>query len=155
MIRKLIFIMALVCSYTTASAINIGDTLTYNVPEFYRADTIFHGDTAYLFRCYDKRDSLISDVTNYDLVRYYSLFQEYIDYKHTYKDADNTDKPLPVSIIVGRYDRLGTTDWMYIQYPGNKITTLRDDRSVIIRSDTLQEGNMVKIYRYYRSALRQ
>lgn len=151
----MIYITALVCSCTTASAVVITDTLICNVPEFYRPLPSYKGDTAYLFRCYDKRDSLIKEVTDYDQVRYYSLFQEYIDSQKTYKAAGNVEKPLPISVIIGRYDRLGTNSWMYIQYPGNKITYLRDDRSVIIHSDTLLDGGKTRVFRYYRSLPRQ
>lgn len=130
-------------------------TTTYTVPDFYHYLPKYSRDTAYIFRCYDKRDSIIHDVTDYDKVFYYSLFKEYIDSFNTYKDPDGTKHLLPVSYIVRRYDRLGTNRWMTVQYPANKYGELKDDRTTIVRSDTVANSDTIRIFRCYRTAAMQ
>lgn len=94
-------------------------------------------------------------VDDYDKVKYYSLFKEYIDSFNTYKDDDGTKKFLPVSYIVRRYDRLGSTRWMSIQYPGNKYGELKDNRDTIVRTDTVAENDSIKIFRCYKTTTTQ
>lgn len=130
-------------------------SITFTVPEFYHYLPKYSRDTAYVFRCYDKRDSIISEVTDYDKVFYYSLFKEYIDSFNTYKDPDGTKHLLPVSYIVRRYDRLGTNRWMTVQYPANKYGELKDDRTTIVRSDTAVKGDTIRIFRCYRTTAMQ
>ena len=132
------------------------DTSFYNVPEFYFYPK-YNKDTVLIFRCYDKQDSLMTDVEDYDKVRYYSLFKEYTDSAHTYKDKNGERQYLPISVIVKRYDRLGKSKWMCIAYPGNRYTELKEDRSESVGStmvmiDRTGDGiaDWVKVYNYYK-----
>ena len=128
---------------------------TYAVPEFFHYQPQYSRDTAFVFRCYDKKDSIMTNVTDYDNVYYYSLFKEYIDSFNIYKDPDGSRHFLPVSYIVRRYDRLGTNRWMTVQYPGNKYSELKDDRSVTVRTDTVRSADTTKIFRCYRTTMVQ
>ena len=134
------------------------DSTFYSVPDFYAASPRFSRDTMFIFRCYDKHDSLIKSVDDYEQVRYYSEYKEYTDSFHTYKDADGVKKFLPVSIIVHRYDRVSKDKWMCIEYPGNKYTELRADRtedagSTLIFIDKTGDGvaDWVKVFNYYKT----
>ena len=101
----------------------------------------------------------MEDVEDFSKVRYYSLFKEYIDSTHTYKDKNGAKQFLPVSVIVKRYDRLGKNKWMCIEYPGNKYTELKEDitdvtETVIVRIEKVgdMKGGYIKVYNYYRCA---
>ncbi|MBC7554364.1 MAG: hypothetical protein H7257_10340 [Taibaiella sp.] len=128
------------------------DTITYLAPDFYKPIAIQKRDTIFRFECYDNRDSIINSVTDFGKVRYYSVFKNYIDSTHTYKDAQGKKQYLPVSKIVERFDRLGSLKWMHVAYPSNIITELKDIKTDIVNTDTLTDGQSgVKIYRYYRT----
>lgn len=150
-IKVSLFFLLCLMSYT-GNVQAQSKVVLFSVPEFYHYLPQYSRDTAFIFRCYDKRDSIIKEVSDYDQVKYYSLFKEYIDSFHTYKETDGTEKLLPVSYIVRRYDRLGTTKWMSIQYPLNKYTELKDERDVIVRTDTVKMNDTIKIFRCYRSS---
>ncbi len=132
--------------------------VNYLVPEFY-----FHApqkvkDTTYEFFCYESKDSVMDNVTDYDLVHYYSLYKSFTDSTHHYKDDNGNKKPLPVSAIVKRFDRIGKDKWMCVQYPHNKYTELKDFKNVIVSSDTESTVDPVtadgpvtmKIYNHYK-----
>ncbi len=133
-------------------------TELYLVPEFYFPDEQQNGDTTLSFTCYDSRDSVMNmdTVADFNKVRYASLIKVYTDHEHTYKDDDGKRKPLPVTLIVGRYDRLGKEKWMNIAYPGNKYTELKEYRNEIVRTDSLMEEGatpneiVLSVFRYYK-----
>ncbi len=134
------------------------DSTFYSVPDFYSASPRFSRDTMFIFRCYDKHDSLIKYVNDYEQVRYYSEFKEYTDSFHTYKDTNGVKQFLPVSTIVRRYDRVARDKWMCIQYPGNKYTELRANRaedagSTMIFIDKTGDGiaDWVRVFNYYKT----
>ncbi|WP_133162652.1 hypothetical protein [Flavipsychrobacter stenotrophus] len=140
---------------TTAAQL---DSTFYSVPDFYSASPRFSRDTMFIFRCYDKHDSLIKYVNDYEQVRYYSEFKEYTDSFHTYKDTNGVKQFLPVSTIVRRYDRVARDKWMCIQYPGNKYTELRanqteDAGSTMIFIDKTGDGvaDWVRVFNYYKT----
>jgi hypothetical protein len=128
------------------------------VPEFYYPDTLLKGDTTFAFVCYDARDSVINadTVINFANVHYLSVFKSYIDHLHTYRDDYGKQKPLPVSLIVSRYDRLSSNKWSHITYPQNHYEQLREVNSDIVRTDTVQQEDAADhvtielIYHYYR-----
>jgi hypothetical protein len=127
-------------------------------PEFYSYKPIRKKDTVYQYLCYDMRDSLINVDTLHSIyeVRYISVFQQYTDNLHTYKDAQGVEKPLPVSKIIYRYDKVGNDKWMSIDYSTNKYTKLKEDMGEIVRSDTVTVTHPVtgvkqpRINRYYK-----
>ena len=131
---------------------------TFLVPEFYYPDTLYKGDTAFSFAAYDTRDSVLNTDTVPDFARvsFLSLFKSYTDHLHTYRDNNGQQQPLPVSIIVQRYDRLGGNKWSYITYPENKYSELKEYKNEIVRTDTFidQYGEehitLESIYRYYK-----
>ncbi len=136
------------------------DTIHYYVPDFYSANNKYARDTVFVFKCYDKHDSLIKYVEDFEQVRYYSLFKEYIDSTHTYKDNKGVRQFLPVSFIVSRYDKVGKDRWMCIQYPGNKYTELKVDRKEIVEDmmvfiDTSgdSQADLVKYYHFLRTTV--
>ncbi len=130
----------------------------YTVPEFYRYDTFYVADTSFVYKCYDSRDSLMDDdtVKDFAAVRYISLFKNYTDHAHTYTDKDGKKKPLPITNIVERMDRMGAANWMKIKYPGGKFSTLTEQRDQIVRIDTFVEKyehpnvTVVSVYNYYK-----
>lgn len=136
----------------------VADTISYSVPDFYYPAARVSRDTVFIFRCYDKRDSLMEFVDDYEQVRYYSEFKEYIDSFHTYKDTNGVKQFLPVSVIVRRYDRVARDRWMCISYPGNKYTELKADRSAdagatlvqIRRSNAI---DLIKVFNYYKTTV--
>ena len=108
-------------------------------PEFYSYSSYKIADTTFQFECYDSRDSVINPLAIKDIgdVRFISLFKGYLDPVQTYKDYDGTRKPLPVSSIIRRYDRVGNDKWMSIAYATNKYTELKESRTYIVRTDTM------------------
>jgi hypothetical protein len=128
----------------------------YTVPEFYFHWPQRSRDTIFEFECYDDRDSIIPQVSNYDSVHYYSLLKKFIDSTHTYRDNDGSQKPLPVSLIVKRYDAKGKDKWICIEYPQNRFTDLKGFRDNIVRVDTeavvdpISGAELLNIYRHYK-----
>ncbi len=127
----------------------------YAVPEFYFHQPKKIKDTTLEFLCYDSRDSLIPEVTNYDDVRYYSLFKKFEDPAHTYND-NGQKKPLPVSVIVKRYDRTTPDKWMSVEYPSNKFTVLKGFRNNVVSTDTtvvydpMTDKTHLKVFTHYK-----
>lgn len=133
------------------------DTSYNYVPEFYRNDYSRVADTLLRYVAYDSRDSVIKYIDDYEKVRYYSLFKEYTDSAHTYKDKNGVKQFLPISFITRRYDRLGKNRWMCIEYPGNKYHEYKDDRNTIVEEKILlidtnndNVADLAKVLYYYR-----
>src|ERR1700733_6773456 len=86
-------------------------SVTYKyIPEFYSYMTTKNNDTTYKYECYDTRDSIVNffSIYKFDTVKFVSLFKSYPDNAHPYTDVtDGKRKPLPVSSIIRRYDRVG------------------------------------------------
>jgi hypothetical protein len=124
-----------------------------SVPEFYWLQPVQSVDTTFEMKCYDRQNKLLEQWTMFDQVRYVSVFKTYTDSKHTYKDRDGHVLPLPVSSIITRYDRIGTQQWLRVNYANQQYTKLTEHRDNIVKTDTLKtaEGRVV-IYRYYSVA---
>lgn len=135
---------------------NAVTTYVFTVPEFYFHRPQQVKDTTYEFFCYDSRDSVMGHISDYDSVHYYSLYKSYIDSTHHYKDDNGNKKPLPVSAIVKRFDRIGKDKWMCVQYPHNKYTELKDFKNVIVSSDSdrivdaITGNEELLIYNHYK-----
>lgn len=133
-------------------------TDNYLVPEFYYIDSLYKGDTSFVYTCYDSRDSILNmdTIQNFEQVHYISLLKNFTDHEHTYRDNDGTKKPLPVSVIAKRYDKLGVNKWMSISYPGNKYEELKENKSEIVKVDSFMEESqsgkemILSIYKYYK-----
>jgi len=135
---------------------------TYLVPEFFHPKIPNSADTSYMVKCYDKADSALDYWTDFDEVHYVSVFKNYKDSVHLFKDDDGKRKPLPVSLIVNRYDKVSKNKWLHIDYLRHTYTDLLEDKTVILRSDTLSPSqaynkkdsaiNTYSIYRYYKVA---
>ncbi len=129
--------------------------VVYARPDFYSAYPRMAGDTTYQFECYDVRDSIINADTlvNFDLVRYVSLWQKYIDHDHTYRDNNGVKHPLPVARIVFRYDKMSATKWMAVDYFTNKMSEVKEFKDEVIRRDTTRSGGAAisRITNYYRT----
>ncbi|MCD6013618.1 MAG: hypothetical protein K0Q79_3480 [Flavipsychrobacter sp.] len=128
---------------------------SFYVPEFYFHEPKKIKDTTLEFLCYDSRDSLIPVVTNFDSVRYYSLFKKYTDSAHTYND-NGQKKYLPVSVIIKRYDQTSPEKWMSVEYPSNRFTELKGFRSKTIATDTARvydpatDRTHLNVYNYFK-----
>ena len=123
--------------------------VTFLVPSFYNPINRTSRDTIFRFECYDKRFKVIANVTDYDSVRYYSVPKCYTDSFHTYNDAGGRKQFLPVSKIVKRYDRIGSS-WMCISYPSNQYQEFNEDKNIIVRSDTLNTSDGMRIFKCYK-----
>jgi len=125
-------------------------------PEFYSPTPRKHKDTTFTFECYDARDSILHRIKENSEIRFISLFRSYNDPVHTYKDANGVKKPLPISSIIRRYDRVGDDKWISVDYTTNKFTELKEYRNLVIRSDSLivvhpiTNQQMVTIYSFYK-----
>jgi hypothetical protein len=132
----------------------------YRAPDFFYFDTLYAGDTTFVYECYDSRDSVLCKDTLHDFeqVRYISLFKRYTDPAHTYNDNSGEKKPLPVSLIVDRYDKTGKDKWINISYPGNRLRMLKEYKNDVIRVDSFIEENratqttILSLYSYYKVA---
>ena len=138
--------------------INQSSTVYIYVPEFYSSSPAKIMDTTYSFECYDDRDSVIKPTNIHDAkdVKFISEFKSYTDKDHPYTDADGSKKPLPVSSIIRRYDRVGEDKWMSIDYTTNKYTQLKETNTYIVRTDTVtikdpgSDKEETLIYCYYK-----
>lgn len=132
------------------------ERIIYTAPEFYFHRAHEHRDTTFQYFCYDSRDSLIRHVSNYDSVYYYSLYRNYPDPVHTYKDYSGVERPLIVSSIIRRFDRLGNDKWREVNYLNNKYYEFTANRKKITNSDSVvlydpNTGKVVKhVYQYYK-----
>ncbi len=101
------------------------------VPAFFNPNITKLGDTDVVFECFDKaRKKIANDsVGEFGSIWYVSKLKNYIDYTKKFKDTDGIEKPLPVSVIVYRYDRLNKISWMAVDYATNKMSTLTEERS--------------------------
>ena len=130
----------------------------YLAPEFYYPDTLYKGDTTFAYVIYDDRDSVMNADTVMDFaeVHYISLFKSFLDHLHTYRD-NGQNKPLPISVIVHRYDRITPTKWSNIEYPANTYGELKEYRNDIVRIDTFKDEDTAEhitiesIYKYYKT----
>jgi len=125
-------------------------------PEFYAPRPSMHNDTTFTYECYDSRDSILHRVKENSEIRFISLFKSYTDPVHSYKDDNGVKKPLPVSSIVHRYDRVGDDKWISVDYATNKYIELREYRNQVVRSDSIitmdpvTHKQLVAIYSYYK-----
>ena len=128
------------------------DTTFYNVPEFYNPRVVISRDTQYRFECYNRQFTLLNDVSDFDSVYYLTLYKNYTDSTHTYKDSDGSRKYLPVSLIYKRYDRQGRNKWVCIEYPSNKYTSLLADKQTIVKEEFIGQCFIGRIcyFRYYK-----
>jgi hypothetical protein len=128
-------------------------------PEFYVRQAYDHSDTTFKFECYDSRDSIMnfSSIDDITKVRFISLFKSYPDKAHPFTDAkDGVRKPLPVSSIIRRFDRVGDDKWLSVDYATNKYSKLKEYRTNVVRTDTVVIEDPVShkekatIYCYYK-----
>ena len=114
-------------------------------PDFYCVREQFDKDTTYTFKCYDSRDSILKEdaLVNFDKVKYVSMFKSYTDYAHKYKAKDGTEKPLPISQIVKRWDKAGKTRWLTVDYTCNKMGECVELQQSVIKSDTLPDQRII------------
>jgi hypothetical protein len=137
LILLLIFFPALVKAQGT-------DTVRLLVPEFFHYSVIHHGDTTFSYQCYDVRDSIINELTDFSEVRYISVIKRYIDHTQTYRDNDRTEKPLPIQKIVYRYDKLGNDKWLSVDYADNKYRQLKEEPKEIVRTEIVTDERTKK-----------
>jgi hypothetical protein len=150
--RIVIFCGWMVCP-GHANAQNTFKTLL--VPEFYFPDAKHIKDSTYELRCYDSRDTLLNSFNNFEEVHYVSIFKNYKDPLHTFRDENGKPQPTPLSIIINRYDRTSKTKWLSIDYPRHSYTTLTEYKEIIVKTDTLYPAgpkNTAIIYKYYKAA---
>ncbi len=133
-------------------------TVVYERPDFFWDAPVKIKDTTLIYLCYDKRDSVINADTlrNFDNVKYISLFKRYTDYAHKYKEKDGTEKPLPISKIIYRYDKLSRARWMVVDYATNKMAELTElpqqvtkTDSVVVEDPITGKTAISRIYRYH------
>jgi len=105
-----------------------------SLPSFFKNATMSKGDTTFEVRCYDKQDSVIKILNDFGEVRYVCRWMHYLDRLHPYKDFDGTYKPLPVSVITARYEKMGATKWMYINYMTKEYKTYTAHPETIVDS---------------------
>ncbi len=105
---------------------------------------------------YEERDSITNDISNFETVRYISMFLNYTDTFHKYKDKNGVLQYLPVTRIIRRWDRVGTDKWMYIDYLDNKFLEIKEYKEEIIKIDTsniydpatdMWSKNVIKYYK--------
>ena len=153
-------VRACVCPLSAMTEKKI-DTVRFALPDFLQRpdcgvfDTCKNGDTSYYFSFFDSRDSLIDAPTDPDEIGFVSLIKSFRDPGHTYKDKNGNEMPLPVSVIVKRFDRIDAASWQCVDYRTNKFSRIVTDcskKSGIDRDDIQRRyGVPDKVYyvRYY------
>ena len=130
----------------------------YLAPDFFFYDTLMHGDTSFYYQCFDSRDStlLVDTLHDFTHVRFISLYRCFFDLIHTYKNEHGAEKPLPIAMIIKRFDRTGDDKWMTITYPGNKFSQIKEYKNLITKSDTVMAEDtstntvIMSVYKYYK-----
>ena len=142
------------------------DTMSVSLPEFFDIKKLNTKDTTYVVKCYDAHDSLMTSWKSFDDVHFVSVFKNYTDYEHTYKDHGK-QLPLPVSYIAYRYDKLGPHKWSSIEYATHKYTELKEEPETIVKTDMTQQRLLIQrfmpdgyevrqfvvLYKYYKVRL--
>lgn len=150
--NKLLLVGFLISLANSGYAQSKPGSIEYLVPSFYKPVPEKVKDTTLRFECYDRQFKVINPVTDFEQVYYYSLLKYYTDSTNTYKDATGKKQFLPVTKIIKRYDRIGTSDkWMSISYPSNKYIELLSDKNAIISTDTITGNNTISIYHFYKA----
>lgn len=108
------------------------------LPEFYSYLPRIDKDTEFKYECYNIHHDLlaIDSVHDFEAVRYISLFKNYPDRAHTYIDPTGNEKPLPISKIIYRYDKIGTDKWLSVNYANNKTINLVEFKAYVSKVDT-------------------
>lgn len=125
----------------------VPDTLL--LPYFLKYATNTHGDTTFEMRCYDKQDSIVKKLEDFSVVRYVCKWMHYTDPLHPYKDFDGMYKPLPVSVITERYEKMGATKWMYINYTTKAYKSYTAHPKTIVDSFILSIVDAPNLQVYY------
>jgi len=142
MIRSLLkmFVLYPLFISLTTSAQEPGTLIrrTVTLPDFIKIEDYRIKDTLITYACFSKDGELLDKdtITNSACIDYISVIKKYSDPKHTYKDKDGTEKPIPTEKIFMRYDRMGSNKWMFINYASHKPITLRESPGEITATDT-------------------
>lgn len=112
-------------------------TRTVTLPDFIKIEDYRIKDTLITYACFNKEGELLDKdtITMPASIDYVSVIKKYSDPKHTYKDKDGIEKPIPTEKIFMRYDRLGSNKWMFINYASHKPVTLQEFPGEITGSD--------------------
>lgn len=141
-------------------------TDTFIIPEFIYHEGFVHfemniRDTTYEYRFtdnignnqnYTPRDiRTVKDSNYFNNIKYVSLHKTWYDHEHQYKDTTGNNKPLPVSKILARYDRIGKHGWLCIDYVTHQQTDLKEIPNKIVRIDSniSNDGSRKEVYIYY------
>lgn len=142
------------------------------VPAFFMADSLQDKDTTYVMVFYYKHpartrntatdssfealpphraDTLQRKWKDFTEVKFVSVFKKYIDYKHYYRTDDGHEAPLPVSTIVQRYERLGSSKWLFMDYPRKIFREMKEQTADVVRTEKAKAPNGQQItYEYYK-----
>lgn len=127
-------------------------------PDFYSFKPRMVKDTTFKFESYDTHNELIllDSLHDIDDVRYISLIKSYNDPVETYVDSKGVKQPLPIARIIYRYDKVGSSKWLSVDYATNKSTYLAEFTNYTSRVDTATGTNPVTgapqkiIHKYYK-----
>ena len=145
----LAFVLWCVVTTKGQAAFPAADSVIWR-PEFYKTTPRKVADSTFVLKCYDRQNKETSCNASWDNVRFVSVFREYTDYKHTFKDKDGVVKPLPASQIVMRYDKTGTDHWMAVNYATGAYTNLKEYRDKVTQKDTALVEGRRQLYYYIK-----
>lgn len=161
MLRAIVAVCGL-CASIPTSAQEPGTLIrrTVTLPGFVKIEDYYIKDTLINYACFNKDGELLNKdtITTPASIDYVSVIKKYSDPKHSYKDKDGTEKPIPTEKIFMRYDRLGSHKWMFINYASYKPVTMQEFPEEITSTDKVTKINPVSgeetqlTYKFYKVA---
>lgn len=150
-----IFTLGLQDKSSIINQATVKDTLHLLMPDFFVYSSYYNKDTLFEYRCYDDNDSLIrkTELSDFSAVEYTSYIENYTDSAQTYKDG-NQEKPLNITKILCRYDKVSAGKWMRIDYRTKQYNELKESRENVVRRDTLLSADKTIICSYYKTIVR-
>ncbi len=127
------------------------------VPEFYSPIPKIKHDTIYEYKCFDKIDSPILFVDNFDSVRYLSIYKNYYDHNHLIINKDGNKTPQFVSKFVYRFEKEKNNKWNKVDIQNNTTIMMETNKSRIVHIDTqsitdpFSDDLYMYIYKYYKA----
>ncbi len=127
------------------------------VPEFYSPIPRIKQDTLYEYKCFNKIDSPILFVDNFDSVWYLSIYKNYYDPNHLIINRDGNQVPQYVSKFAYRYENEKNNKWNKVDIQNNSNIKLLTNKNRIVHIDTqsitdpLTEDLYMYIYKYYKA----
>lgn len=137
---------------------SVTETRYFIFPEFYHFWPVEINDTILTYECYDANNSLIVVDTLRDIqvVNQIRFVKSFVNYTHTFIDAEGKPKPSTIKRTIYQYSRAGEDKWKGIDMSSNLVSEFKESTGDIVRMDTtliknsVTGDNQMTIRKYYK-----